>query len=544
MATLALDVIMLFIVCNNVIILTKGYDKLEECDDSRSTFKISTAQIPETPKVLISKHRVQEIVCTNCTETIIRKKNRSSKNILSYHFDMMRNFDINEVPFINIGMHPDGQTHQEQIVFRISLTDKLTSTLLCVMTSWKGMLKPCDVNLKIPIVDQEMKNAKLSYIISIDSLENQLYFTTMMKEKSQLNYQSKFNFSLVSNKVSFFAMHTIAESIQVSSIDRRLHKRTIKYVSSRYPKIIENCTDQTPFCKSLPRCLNIDRSCNYKESHSTSPNLNYKNNERSGGFRKDGETKPILFTYNVKRTYGLKMIKIDLVGKSGRLRFLTKNGQNIDSIRIKNNTNQNQFDIYLNPTNDLDSNNFAIFRISNSCPIFSILLLLPYNSSCSDNLEAPKIVMVLEQKVTLIGLMRYKFDTLSSIEIEGDMKVLSTKESFNEEKCKNIQSTSITVVIIASIIIIFIIVVPVTLFARRIRKDSKKKMLFMINSNISHHADKEYNRAKEKPSREPEREDQEIVFESVEENVYYEQCEEYTPPRIIYRNSKKINIEN
>ena len=66
----------------------------------------------------------------------------------------------------------------------------------------------------------------------------------------------------------------------------------------------------------------------------------------------------------------------------------------------------------------------------------------------------------------------------------------------------------------------------------------------MINSNISHHADKEYNRAKEKPSREPEGEDQQIIFESVQENVYYEECAEYTTPRIIYRNSKKINIEN
>ena len=173
MAALALDVIMLFIVCYNFIILTKGYDKLEECDDSRITFKTSTAQIPETPEVLISKYRVQKIVCTNCTETIIRMKNRNSNNILSYHFDMVRNFDINEVPFINIGMHPDGQTHQEQIIFRISLTDKLTSTLLCVMTSWKGMPKACDINLKTPIVNQEMKAAKLSFIISIDSLENQ-----------------------------------------------------------------------------------------------------------------------------------------------------------------------------------------------------------------------------------------------------------------------------------------------------------------------------------------------------------------------------------
>ena len=138
--------------------------------------------------------------------------------------------------------------------------------------------------------------------------------------------------------------------------------------------------------------------------------------------------------------------------------------------------------------------------------------------------------------------MSAKFDTLTAIGVEGDLKVLSADSSFNESKCRLKQSTSLTVVIIASIIIIFLIVVPVTLFAKRIQKDNKKKMLFMINATISHHADKEYSRANEKHS--VERQEKEIVFESVQENIYYDECEEYTPPRIIYRNSKKINIEN
>ena len=547
MAIFALDIILLFIICNNAIILVKGYDKLEECDDSRMSFETSVIRIPETSKHLASHQLAQKVMCRNCTEKVFDMKTPNSDNILSFHFDMVRNFDTNQLyqPFIIIGMHPDKSSHQEEIIFRISMTDKLTSTVLCVMTRWNNILTGCDINMKFPIANEERETSNLSYIISIDSLKHQLYFTTMMKQKSELNYQSKFKFKLESYKVSFSAMHTMAESIQVSSVDRRLHKAKIKQVSFRYPKMIQNCTDQTPYCSNLPRCLNIDQSCYYKESHSSSPYLNYKNSEESSDFRYDGENKHIYFTYNIKRTYGLKMIKIDLVGESGTLRFLTENGRSIDSIRVDNNANQNQFYVYLNPTNDLDSNIFATLTISNSCPIFSILLLLPYNSSCSGNMDSPKIVIVLEKRVTLLGLMSDKLDAIASIEIDGDIKVLDTETSFNENKCKIVQSTSITVVIIASIIIIFIIVVPVTLFARRIQKDSKKKkMLFMINSNISHHADKRYNRAKEKPSREPEGQDQQIVFESVQENVYYEECEEYTPPRIIYRNSKKINIKD
>ena len=58
-------------------------------------------------------------------------------------------------------------------------------------------------------------------------------------------------------------------------------------------------------------------------------------------------------------------------------------------------------------------------------------------------------------------------------------------------------------------------------------------MLFMINATISHHADKEYSNAREKSSKEHEGREHQIVFESVQENVYYDECELYTPPRII-----------
>ena len=206
------------------------------------------------------------------------------------------------------------------------------------------------------------------------------------------------------------------------------------------------------------------------------------------------------------------------------------------------NVNQYLLDIYFNPKADFESDSSAVFKISNPCPIFSILIIFSNDESCSNDIEPPYIAIILEKRITVLGQMSARFNKLSAIGVEGNLKVLNGEAFLKESKCRVKQSAPLTVVIIASVIIIFLIVVPVTLFAKRIQKDNKKKMLFMINATISNHADKEYSKANEKHS--VERQQKEIVFESVQENIYYDECEEYTPPRIIYKNSIKRNIKD
>lgn len=514
--------IVVFLYYNHVFILAKTFDRLRNCDNSSISFKNFYVPIPESLDILTTNHDIDKIFCRNCKEEIISVGDENTIKIRRFHFNVVRNFGTTDIPLITFVILPEHQIYQEQITIRVSLTDNLSSNSLCVMTRWNQIPTSCDANFKFPITTQGNEFTTVSYVISIDSRKRWISFTTLVQDKIEHNYHTRFNFSLDSYKISFSPLHTLAESIYTSiKMNSSVHDTNEIKVQSYSPQRIDSCTGQKPYCSFIPKCLD-GQSCRYEQSNSFPRQLKHQKEIQKEGF-----------IYSIETIFGIRTVKIDLVGKSGSIRFLSNNGEILDTIRVSGNVNQNQFDIYFNPKDDFESDSFAAYRISNPCPIFTILLIFSNDEPCSNDIEPPYIAIILEKRITMLGRMSANFDTLSAIGVEGDLKVLNAEASLNESKCRITHSTSLTVVIIASVIIIFLIVVPVTLFAKRIQKDNKKKMLFMINTTISHHADKEYSKANEKQS--VEREEKEIIFESVQENIYYDECEEYTPPRIIYK---------
>ena len=120
--------------------------------------------------------------------------------------------------------------------------------------------------------------------------------------------------------------------------------------------------------------------------------------------------------------------------------------------------------------------------------------------------------------------MNVKFEDLRSIEVDGPIKVLDATHTENGSPCRNRISVSISVLVVA-VVIILLFALVITIFAKRIRKQ-RRKMSFMITATISHHADKEYSKADEKPKtitgENAEIQKNEIEFESVHDNAYYE----------------------
>ena len=504
------------------------------CDNATINLTNSVISIPELFDDFTSHRKVQQMVCSHCKEKIIPVKHDESNDIRSFHFNIFRNFSTKEIPLIYFGVVPEKQIYQEQTTFRIGLTNNFTSTTLCAMTWWDQKPSSCDANFEFPITYEGSEHSMLSYVISIDSSDNWLFFSTLEDKKIRHAYQSKSNFSLQNYKISFVSMHTFAETVYVSSLNRSMQEVNIGdiIITTHSPERVQRCSGHMPYCQFLPECLDTSPSCRYEKSSPYSSKHNYQINGEAGTLKQRSEHQKEVFVYNIRSIYGIRMIKIDLVGRSGKIHLLTNNRQTLEEIQIAPNINSAQFDVYLNPLTDFQSNSSAVFQISNSCPMFSILVIFSNGSSCTKDIEPPKIMMVLDQKVALLGYMSERYEDITAVKIEGDIKVLNAKTSLKESKCENMQSTSISVVIIVSIIMIFIIALSLTLFARRIKRDNRK-MLFMINATISHHADKEYSNAREKSSKEHEGREHQIVFESVQENVYYDECELYTPPRII-----------
>jgi len=407
--------------------------------------------IPESLDILTPNHDIDKIFCRNCKEEIISVIDDNTAKIRRFHFNVVRNFDTTDIPLITFVILPEHQIYQEQITIGVSLTYNLSSNSVCIMTRWNQIPASCDANFKFPITTQGKEFKTVSYIISIDSRKSWISFTTLVKDKIEHNYHSGFNFTLDSYKISFSALHTLAESIYTSKINSSVHGTNEIQVKSYSPERIDSCSGQRPYCSHIPKCLDDDQSCRYEHSNSFSQPLKHQNRIQKEGF-----------IYSIKTIFGLRTVKLDLVGKPGNIRFLSNNGKILDTIRVSKNINEYFLDVYFNPKADFKSDSFAVFRISNPCPIFSILLIFANDEPCSNDIEPPFIAIILEKRITVLGRMSAKFDTLSAIGVEGDLKVLNAEASLNESRCKIKQSTSLTVVIIASVIILFLISQNVT----------------------------------------------------------------------------------
>ena len=457
-------------------------------------------------------------ICFNCTEATFEKDNDPNTSVITFDIRLTINHHTKGKPdhisHVIITISPLGQHSEEVSTINFATTEGYSSSTVCVT----NIHKTCDVLSTFPLVpDQRRYIRSVSYAISFDSSTDKMYYVVHVNGKAKAVYYSAFDFSLNRYKMVLQTFGTSADvtyTASAKSLSNPGYANLTSYSSISHG----NCNTAKPYCNIMPSCLEVADLCHYE--------IETKNDDKVV-FVKTTET-PRTFEYNVVYQSGLDLIKLDVEGTAGEISLIRYNYELLDVIKISSSFAKDgplQLNIHLNPDEQFQSKNAVTINLSNLCTPFSVVVMFKATSKCNAELESPKIFILIEEKMILLGYMSSRYKTLNAVKLSGQLKILDVN-TISNENCGTTFSLSVSSIIV-SVIIVFIISSIIALFFKRIRKE-RENMAFLVNPTISHHADKEYSKsaariALTKEENNSGKINEEIELESIHGNLYYEE---------------------
>ena len=457
-------------------------------------------------------------ICFNCTEAIFERNNDHNTSWTTFNITLKINHHSRNISdhilHAIVTISPLGQHSEEVSTINFATTEGYTSSTVCVTSLHKN----CDVLSTFPLVSSEGTDVRsLSYAIGFESSKDMMYYFVHANGETPAIYYSPVDFTLNRYKMVFQILGTSADVTHTASV-KSLSNPSYANLTSYSSISHGDCNTAKPYCKIMPGCLEESELCHYETE---------TDNDDKVVFSKTTET-PRTFQYDINYHSGLELIKLDLEGTSGQISFIKYDQYPLDALRISNSFAEDgslQLNIHLNPNEQFQSKNSIVIHLSNLCTPFSIIVMFKVDSSCSVGQEPPEIFIFIEDKMILLGYMSSKYKTLSTVKISGRLKVLDVNSISNKD-CGAGFSVSLSTILV-SVFIVFIISLMITLFLKRIRKE-RENMAFLVNSTISHHADKEYSKsaARDASARGDEHSEkigEEIELKSIHDNLYYEE---------------------
>ena len=457
-------------------------------------------------------------ICSNCTEAPFERNNYQNTSLITFDIRLRINnhtkSEFDHITHAIITISPLGQNSEEFSTIKFSTTEGYTSSTVCVTSIHKS----CDVLSTFPLVPHQRRYVRtVSYAISFDSSTDMMYYAVQVNGKIKAVYYSAFDFSLNRYKLVIQTLGTSADVTYTSS-SKSLSNPGYANLTSYSSISHGNCNTAKPYCNIMPSCLEVADLCHYE--------IETKNDDKVV-FVKTTET-PRTFEYNVVYQSGLDLIKLDVEGTAGEISLIRYNYELLDVIKISSSFAKDgplQLNIHLNPDEQFQSKNAVTINLSNLCTPFSVVVMFKATSKCNAELESPKIFILIEEKMILLGYMSSRYKTLNAVKLSGQLKILDAN-TISNENCGTTFSLSVSSIIV-SVVIVFIISSIIALFFKRIRKE-RANMAFLVNPTISHHADKEYSKsaarnALAKGENNSGETNEEIELESIHDNLYYEE---------------------